>query len=244
MASTNEPSGSPQTASAKREPPQGTTLTVMDLEDEEQRQVLLAQRKICGWGENKITYWRNGQSKGHRTMFWIAIPKESVANVKTDSDTPLYRQKHTGDEMLCVGHISLDKVHSPRDEGFINDVKVTKDDGSELTITSLFVLPQFGNLRLGAFAMDRCEEMATQEPYGSTNCKAVNITAIAPRYYPGGSDTDIWAKLGAKAPQRDNNIWYRRRGYVSYMELPCYPAKSTDGKDMPLNALYLTKKLV
>lgn len=233
MTSTaNVPSGPPTTTKANG-PPEGAYLIPVDLSQPIEHKVLYDQRVICGWGADRIDKFKKGMAKGERTLFWIALP----SNYKSEH-TPTFKRGE--DEILPVGHIAIDKKDDPEDD-YQPDPTLVAPDGSILEITTLFVLPAFGALRLGAFAMDQCEMLAQQEPYGSRNCRAVTLTTLSSRYLPGGIEgpdgMGRWEMLGEAMPLRDNISWYKRRGYVAYKEEIRY------GVDLKWYGLFMRKEL-
>lgn len=172
-------------------------------------------------------------AKGERTLFWIALPPSH----KTEQ-TPTF--KRGDDEILPVGHVAIERVDDP-EGGHQPDPTLVAPDGSILMISTLFVLPAFTALRLGAFAMDQCESLAQQEPYGSRNCRAVTVTTLSNRYHAGGLEgpegMGRWEILGEPMPTRDNSLWYKRRGYVTYKEAVRY------GVEMKWWAVFMRKEL-
>lgn len=211
----------------------------MDLEHSAERETLYDQRVICGWNKDKVNSWKESMARGERTMFWITIPGSD----KTAGLNPI---KGGHDEIYPVGHVSLDRVDLP--EGWVSpDHSVATGDGSVITLTCLFVLPQFGGMKLGAFAMDECERLAQEEPYGSPKCQAITVTTLSPRYLTGGTPgpegMGRWALLGDKMPERNNAIWYTRRGYVRYKEGERYSHRSEDGSIMKWYAVFMRKEL-
>ncbi|KAI9711546.1 MAG: hypothetical protein M1820_002111 [Bogoriella megaspora] len=216
----NVTAGPPTTQSAKKKLPEGSRLVFMNLESQEERDFLHAQRIICGWGSVDIPKWRDSISKGHRTLFWIVIP----TSYKTEK-TPLLRRPAT-EEILAVGHVALDKVDKPA-EGVAPDVTLAAPDGSVLLISTLFVLPTFQSYGLGAFAMDAIEAVAQEEPYGSKNCRATTINTLAKKYFES-PDNDPTGRRETP-PSRNNIAWYERRGYVAYSEYIRYYEIMPDG---------------
>lgn len=217
MAERDVPSGPPTTT--PREPPSGSKLILINLENEYERDVLAQQRRICTWGEDKIPFWRAHQYPGDRAMFWVTLAKDTDA-ISLTEQPGLATLTRDGETVWLVGHVSLDKIDAPSTEGAPPDESLTSPDGSVLTISSLFVMPQVQKLRLGAFAMDQCELMAQHLPYGSPNCIAITVNTMDPRYTPGGPEgpdgVDRWKLLGWPTPKMDNSSWYKRRGYQTY----------------------------
>jgi len=219
MAEQDIPSGAPTTS--PREPPPGTKLVRINFENEYERDILFEQRKICTWGKDRIPYWREKQLNGERAMFWVTLPKNTNAIALTEQLGlgTLIRDENT---FWLVGHVSLDRTDTPSSEGQPLDESLTRPDGSVLTISSLFVMPVVKGLRLGAFAMDQCEMMAQQPPYGSPNCIAITVNTLSSRYFPGGPEgpdgVGRWESIGEPRPKMDNALWYKRRGYQTYKE--------------------------
>ncbi|GAB7354763.1 hypothetical protein MBLNU459_g5165t1 [Dothideomycetes sp. NU459] len=210
-------------------PPQGAFLITADTTHAAEYAILHEQREICGWGQDRLGKFNND---GSRTLFWIALPLSHKSE-----HTPTFQRE--GKEILPVGHISLDKVDDP-ENGYAPDPTLVAADGSVLMITTLFVLPEFSTVRLGTFAMDQCESLAQQEPYGSRNCRAVTVTTLSSRYFTGGLEgpdgVGRWEVLKQKMP-RDNALWYKRRGYVEYKDEPRY------GLDLVWYGAFMRKEL-
>ncbi|GAB7344354.1 hypothetical protein MBLNU457_2216t1 [Dothideomycetes sp. NU457] len=219
MAERDIPSGPPTTI--PREPPPGSNLILVDLENDYERNVLVEQRKVCGWGVDKIPFWRAHQFPGDRAMFWITLPKD-IDIVSLTEQPGLVTLTRDDKTVWLVGHVSLDKIDAPSSEGAAPDESLAKADGSLLTISSLFVMPQVQKLRMGAFAMDQCEMLAQQSPYGSPNCIAITVNTMSSRYFAGGPEgpdgIDRWKLLGWPQPKMDNALWYKRRGYRTYKD--------------------------
>ena len=220
------------------QPPEGACLIPINLEDATEGKTLLDQRKLCGWNFDKIPSWKESAARGERTMFWITLPCSDL----TIGVAPLQRNE----SVIPVGHVSLDKVDSP-EKDILADTTLAKADGSLLTITSLFVLPQFSAQKLGGFAMDTCERLAREEPYGSPECEAVTLTTLSSRYLRDGVEgidgKGRWAMLGQDMPVRDNMPWYARRGYVAYKEQIRYSSLKPDGSTIYWYAVFMRKEL-
>ncbi|EON62034.1 hypothetical protein W97_01253 [Coniosporium apollinis CBS 100218] len=196
-------------------------LRPMNLYDEAEFEELLKQRVICGWNNQpaNIVRWREMMDSKQKSLFWIVLP---------DTNTR-------------VGHISLDCATDPP------DLELANPDKSVLTISTFFILPEYRSTGLGRLAMDVMEDLATKEPYGSPNCRAIAVHTLDRRYTEGDSEEwRKWAKLrqGQLPPKgRSTEDWYARRGYVKWREEPRYPEKTLDGQDILLNAVFLRKRL-
>ncbi|KAK3070902.1 hypothetical protein LTS18_014986 [Coniosporium uncinatum] len=74
--------------------------------------------------------------------------------------------------------------------------------------------------------MDVLEALATQEPYGSRDCRAIAVDTLDRRYWEldGEEWRGWWVKWGQPTPERgrSNEDWYARRGYVKFKERPKY----------------------
>ena len=192
-------------------------LLPIDLEDATERSVLLDQRVLCGWGEEKIPAWRESARKFERTMFWIALPPE----MRTDGVPVLKRDGAAAFVFVPAGHVSLDRVDTP-DPGIDPDPTLAAPDGSVLTVSNIFVLPVFSGCGLGRFTMRECERLAQQEPYGNPNCRYLSLWTLPERYVAGGEEgfdgIGRWERLGKPVPKRANGPWYESLGYVKYKE--------------------------
>jgi len=244
-------------------PPPGTRLLLVNFDEEHEREALYRQRLICGWGEERIDKWRKAVERKERYFFWIAVPATTpmpdtkIENQQQNNDAiaRLSRNPDAIDEdddsnsrtsdYYGVGHIALDWI----DPEYPDSTLCCTPDGSKLQISSLFVLPSFGQSGIGAFAMDTLEMQARQPPYGSTNCKAVFINTMSSRYFnPGGIEgpdgIGIWGHNGLAPPMRDNGIWYAKRGYVKFQEGIRYGLKLPSGKEVKFYADYMRKDFV
>jgi GNAT superfamily N-acetyltransferase len=189
---------------------------VIDLHKQQDFNDLIVQRKICGWNfsEEVIAKWRDLADKGLKTIFWIVLP---------DQDDPK------------VGHISLASKAEP------HDPDLAQEDKSVMTISSFFILPQYRWGGIGRKVMDLMEDMATKEPYGSPNCKAIAIDAFSHKYYDHSHP--LWEMMKEHLEkQPSNQLWYERRGYVQFNEKPRYVEK-TIGGDIIFDATFLRKEL-
>lgn len=226
------PSG-PPTITKGNGPPEGTYLIPMDLNQPLEYDILYHQRVICGWGADRVDKFKTCMANGDRTLFWIALPPSHKSE-----QTPTFQRD--GIEILPVGHVAIDKADDPEGD-HKPDPTLVAADGSILMISLLFVLPAFNSLRLGAFAMDQCEMLVQQEPYGSRNCRAVALTSLSSRYYAGGLEgpdgMGRWETLGLAMPLREVAPWYKRRGYVKYKEEIRY------GVDVKWYAQFMRKEL-
>lgn len=229
--------------------PPGTRLVPIDLSSEAEQAILLTQRKICGWGTAKVPKWVKSQASGLNTLFWITIPP-SLAPTALQQTLPLIQRRGASDDvevLLPTGHVSLDRVDTPEEDGRAPDPSLAAPDGSVLHISALFVRPEFQGLRLGAFAMDQAEQLATREPFGSRNCRAVTVNTMAGRHLPGGLEgpdgVGLWERIGEKMPEKDNAVWYRRRGYVVYKEAPRWSAVALDGETVEFWEVAMRKEL-
>ena len=236
----NEPSGPPTTKSASKKVPEGAQLIPMNLEDEEERKLLYDQRIICDWGKEHIPKWRKAMARNERAFLWITLP---ISQRKDDIPT-----LHTasGEGILPIGHLALDRVDDPAPE-IEPDPTVAAPDGSVLAISSLFVLPVYQSFGIGAWAMDRAETLAQQEPHGSTNCRAVTVTTLAERYHKGSWDDPdgrgIWKRAGREPLGRSNVWWYEQKGYKPYKEEIRYYSNAPSGERLKWYAVFMKKEL-
>jgi GNAT superfamily N-acetyltransferase len=189
---------------------------VIDLHKQQDFNDLIVQRKICGWNfsEEVVAKWRDLADKGLKTIFWIVLPHQ---------DDPK------------VGHISLASEAEP------HDPDLAQEDKSVMTISSFFILPQYRWGGIGRKVMDLMEDMATKEPYGSPNCKAIAIDTLSHKYYHHSHP--LWEMMKEHLEtQPSNQLWYERRGYVRFNEKPRYVEK-TIGGDIIFDATFLRKEL-
>ena len=194
------------------------TLEVVDLHMQQDVDDLIVQRKICGWNysQETITKWRESADKGLKTIFWIVLSDEQ--NTK-------------------AGHISLASRAEPYDPD------LAKEDRSVMTISTFFILPEHRSGGIGRKVMDLMEVMATKEPYGSPNCKAIAIDTLSKKYYD--TSHPLWPYLKETMDkQPSNQLWYERRGYVPFKVLPRYQEKVHNALgDLTFDAVFLRKEL-
>lgn len=191
-------------------------LEVIDLHKEQEVSDLIVQRKICGWNfsHDVIRKWRDLSDKGLKTLFWILIP---------DSND------------IKAGHISLASQAAPPDPD------LACEDRSVMTISTFFILPEHRSGGIGRQVMDRMEEMATKQPHGSPNCKAIAIDTLSEKYHDEAHP--LWPHLKQHLEtQPSNQLWYERRGYVPFKVVPRYQ-ESTPMGDVVLDAVFLRKEL-
>ncbi|KAF4552436.1 Hypothetical protein D9617_10g074180 [Elsinoe fawcettii] len=227
------------------------TLIPVNLDDSKQASIMLAQRKICGWGWENIPIWNKYIKSGERAMFWLAIPSSSgvATNVtKSDAlDTVTFSRDGEDNDYLLVGHTALDWIDIPVEDHFKVDDTLTADDGSILTISSLCVMPEFKAYGLGTWSMRELERMAQEKPYGSPNCRAVAVNTLSDRHckggLPGPDGMDMFPNLGLTIPERSNIGWFERMGYVRYKEEKRYKTPGIDEKPVYCWAVFLRKEL-
>ena len=75
---------------APKPPPPGARLIPIDFESPHERDLLHAQRVICGWKTDAIEEWREHVQEKKQVMFWIALP----GNL---SGIPTYKDVNTMD---------------------------------------------------------------------------------------------------------------------------------------------------
>jgi len=268
QAVTNSSSAPPS-----KQPPKDARLIPLDLENETERKILHAQRLICGWGEEKIDFWREQVRLGNRSFFWVTLPAHSptarprrasighsdhpwpdrAINDPKAADRNAREPLHVADALALL---------PPRDRepnpillvghiaidrvGYFDppDESLASPDGSTLSLGSLFILPAFTNLHLGTFSMRECERLAQQAPYGNPNCRAVTLTTLCEKYYARGDMRRFFEKLGQPAPEKGNMSWYTRQGYVEFKtDVPRYKNDSGEGPWDYWDATFLVKQL-
>jgi hypothetical protein len=261
-----------QTAPTSKQPPKDARLIPLNLENETERKILHAQRLICGWGEEKIPFWREQTRLGNRSFFWVTLPAHSPtanrrrlspgASDHTWTSSTRHDPEVAGSNAREPQHTDALALLPPRDDepnplllvGHIAidridffsppDESLAAPDGSILSLGSLFILPAFTGLHLGLFAMRACEVLAQQTPYGSPNCRAVTLTTLCEKYYTGGHMRQFYEKLGKEVPQRGNMSWYTRQGFVEFRtDVPRYRNDSGEGEWEYWDATFLRKEL-
>lgn len=152
---------------------------------------------------------------------------------------------HGESGFIPVGHISLDRIdhdHCPPDLS-LADPSLQRP---LLTISTLFVLPEYARSGLATYALQACEHLAQQEPFGSLACEAVTLNTVVReplsnadgRAVRGWVEADgkhvtewvneegknIWELLGAQRPRKrwNKGAWYERLGFVPFKEIPLH----------------------
>lgn len=184
-------------------------LDPIDFHDAGQFSELQSQRRLCGWDYDTeiLKTWASKQEARIKNMFWI------TANNTSDSD-----EQGTDNKPVRVGHISLD-VAAPSftPPELQNLPRVEKQ---VLSLSTFFILPKHRSSGLGRRVVQRLEEMAVQEPYGSANCRFIALNALSKRhmYDEGWEWKEIWARMGEEPPKFSIQEWYEKLGYVSWKE--------------------------
>lgn len=204
-------------------------LNPMDLHDAAQFSELHRQRVLCGWDYDLETVekWKNKQQEKLKNLFWIT----TTHNVN-GSDQP-----------VRVGHISLDANTSFDPPELWNLSHV--DEKCVLSISAFFILPEYRSGGLGRVVMQKIEELAVQEPYGSPNCRFIALNAMSKRhiYDEGWQWKGIWERLGQSPPLFSIQEWYEMLGYVSWKEEPLYEHKMQNGDVIKIWEAFMRKEI-
>lgn len=199
-------------------------LEPISLHDADQFAEIQRQRLICGWhyDEETLQKWKAKQQDGLKNLFWI-----------------IFHNFNNRNSPIRAGHISLDAYCDPP------ELDIARGDKSVLTISSFFILPEYRAYGLGRRAMSLIEEMAIREPYGSTNCRSIALTALSKRYiYEEGPEwRGMWERIGSSMPSFSIQEWYEKIGYVSWKEEPLYEEKTLDGGVITLWEAFMRKML-
>lgn len=199
-------------------------LEPIDLNDTSQFNELRNQRTICGW-ESDLQTLRGWQDKSNlKKLFWITIPGLSGNSER---------------KCILAGHISLDASSSLLDESHLS-----KSD-TELSISSVFIMPEYRSLGLGKRAVIMVEKMATTEPFGDSNCRFLTLTALSKRYFYDDAPEwgGLWERIGMTRPSFSIQEWYERLGYVSWKVEPLYEEKTLDGETIKIWEAFMKKDL-
>ncbi|KAJ5256768.1 hypothetical protein N7478_012872 [Penicillium angulare] len=199
-------------------------LEPVDLNDASQFNEIRDQRIICGW-ESDIQTLRGWQDKADlKRLFWIIIPDNSTHAEKT---------------FIHAGHISLDASSNLLDESGISSGE------TELSINSVFIMPDYRSLGLGKRAVKLVETMAVTEPYGDSNCRCLTLTALSKRYFYDDAPewSGLWEKIGMERPSFSIQEWYEKLGYVSWKVEPLYEEKTLDGETVMIWEAFMKKDL-
>lgn len=171
------------------------SLNPIDFDSKAECDELLVQRKLCGWrfSQEDIDHWRDMVQRGAKHFFWITLPSR---------------------DSVRAGHVALASEAEPP------HADLAKPDKSVLTISNFFVMPGYRSLGLGRLTMDRLEDWATKEPYGSVNCKAMAVDTVARRFVEDDELREMFSIAGVPAPEKGSSTedWYTRRGYVKFSE--------------------------
>jgi GNAT superfamily N-acetyltransferase len=208
--------------SEQKSSPTAIKLTIMNLHDQSEFDELIQQRIACGWNfaPADIEKYRTAMDKKLKSLFWITVDEDPIR----------------------IGHVSLDSYANPPDP------ELALADKTILTIQTFFILKSHQSGGVGGRVMDKVEELATKEPYGSPNCKEVTIntlsTASLERGLPGW--LEIWEKAGVPRPDWSlwsKEDWYAKRGYVKWKEEVRYTEDTNEAKVASLEAAFMRKTL-
>jgi GNAT superfamily N-acetyltransferase len=202
-------------------------LDPIDLHDADQFSELQRQRVLCGWDYDPeiLKKWKKKQEEKLKNLFWITI------NL-TDSDNASVR----------AGHISLNADTSFDPPELRNLPHV---ENCVLSISAFYILPKYRSGGLGQRVMQRIEEMAVQEPYGSANCRFIALNAMSKRHmYDDGREwRGIWERMGMSPPSFSIQEWYEMLGYVSWKEEPLHEQKALDGGIVKIWEAFMRKEI-
>ena len=205
-------------------------LEPVDLHDTLQFAELQRQRVLCGWSHSTsvIEGWRADNDDKTQAMFWV-VPASL-------SEIPPPRR--------YAGHIAMSK--KTYDNKGVDDVL---PEPNVMDLGTLFILPEHRGQGLAKAAVQTLEGMAKVEPHGWAGCKVMTLNTLARRYV----EEDEWRKvaeiphrlLGAELPVKgaSNEDWYARMGYVTWKEVPLYPAWNEDGSEFTFDASFMWKVL-
>lgn len=200
-------------------------LEPIKLQDADQFEEMRQQRIACGWFYDTPTIqeWREKQEENLKSLFWITVP-----NVSDGMNMSVH-----------VGHVALNAYGDPPKVG------LGRADKSVLSISSLFILPEYSAQGLGRRVMELLEEVAAVEPYGSPHCRFLALTALSKRhlYDEGPQWRGIWERLGSSPPRFCVQEWYERLGYVGWKEEWLYEEQTPDGEVVKLMEVFMRKEL-
>ena len=212
------------------------TFVPVNLADPKEYGEFQRQRTICGWAfsDETLAFYREKQEQKLKSLFWITIANPDASTAETPDAEP-------AESALRVGHISLDAYTDPP-----HSPEIVAEDKSTLAIQTFFILPEHRKLGLGHAVMERLEEVARTEPYGSPNCQFLALSTLSKKYvYDEGPEwRGLWAKFGLPAPDFSAHAWYEKRGYELLKEEPRYPVTNADGLEAKLVLAIMRKSIV
>ncbi|THC98676.1 hypothetical protein EYZ11_001879 [Aspergillus tanneri] len=204
-------------------------LVPINLHNPSEYKELQQQRVICGWSfsDNTLNSYREKQDQKLKSFFWITIATPEPSSTTADPS------------IIRAGHISLDSYADPPDP------ELAAADRSVLTIQNLFVLHEYRKGGVAHVAMDMVEDMASREPYGSTDCRFVTVNTMSKKYvYQEGPEwRGLWDQIGETRPTFSVQDWYERRGYVLWKEEERYDCVALDGREVKIVAAFLRKQV-
>lgn len=206
-------------------------LVPINLDDLVEFAELQDQRKVCGWDHETevINTWRDKQKQKLKALFWVVI-EDNLSTVSPEDNK---------NRSVRIGHVSLDSESNPPDP------ELAREDKTILTIRSFFILPQYQSGGFGRRVMEIVETLATKEPYGSPQCKAIALTTLHKRYLYDDSPEwgGIYKHLSRGKPPFSLEEWYEKLGYVRWKTEPRYPERTIDGRDILKVASFMRKTL-
>ncbi|GJN92242.1 hypothetical protein Rhopal_005272-T1 [Rhodotorula paludigena] len=199
---------------------------------------LRRQRVLCGWGEEKVEFWRDQVRRGVKNLYWV-FP--SAANEPLpwfgfepcNFDTARSGPPPPDLSFQPLGHVSLDWEDSDNDESLCDR------EAGKVTLATFFLLLSQQGKGYGSTVMKEMEEMAKRD---------LSATSITLNTVDGEFAVQPWWWERQGVPysptRRVNEKWYERLGYVAYKRgIPRYPGKTVSGEDILLEAVFMEKKV-
>ncbi|KAF2762829.1 hypothetical protein EJ05DRAFT_495684 [Pseudovirgaria hyperparasitica] len=204
------------------------TLLPINLSTPSDYNELQRQRVLCGWNfeDAQLKVWCEEMNQGLKSLFCI-MSKPSALHTDRTGQTTSPEEQTDDSPIVRVGHISIDSEAGPRDP------TLARPDRSVLTISTLFVLPEYRSCGFGGAAWQAAETLATQEPYGSPACCTLTLTTVSKNQPDGHPPLEHGTVEG----------WYECMGYVIYKEEPRWLGKLPDGREYWTVASFMRKQL-
>ncbi|CRG90241.1 hypothetical protein PISL3812_07284 [Talaromyces islandicus] len=209
-------------------------LDPIDLRDAGQFSELQRQRVLCGWDFDSETLkkWEKKQEARLKNLFWIITTRTTTDPDKQDN------------KPIRAGHISLDDAGTSFNPPEVQSLPRVEEK-CVLSVSTFFILPEHRSSGLGRWVMQRIEELAVQEPYGSPSCRFIALNALSKKhvYDEGWEWKGIWERMGKAPPSFSIQEWYEMLGYVSWKEEPLYEEKALNGDVIHLWEAFMRKEI-
>ncbi|KAF5674971.1 hypothetical protein FHETE_2722 [Fusarium heterosporum] len=203
------------------------------------------QRVQCGWDKQMVEGWREKQTSGSKSIFWItlrpegtetqellqlhfdAFPADKTPLIDTAKTLRAQSITPTSSKFYPIGHISLDDC-DPKSSNLTLDLPKE----GVYWIKTFYVSKALRSKGIGRAAMDIVEAMAIEYPL----CAKTLALDTAEK----GHQSRLYKEKTGKEISSTNQEWYERRGYRL---IHFQPSHYVDGDDPPVDAVFLKKDI-